>query len=109
MNLLLKSSIGKKIIMALSAIFLIIFLLQHFLINITSVFNPELFNMLSHFMGTNIVVQFIFQPILIFGVLIHFALGFILEYKNRRSQTYQYNKLSNNNISTWASRNNLLS
>ena len=105
MNLLLKSSIGKKIIMALSAIFLIIFLLQHFLINITSVFNPELFNMLSHFMGTNIVVQFIFQPILIFGVLIHFVLGFILEYKNRRSQTYQYNKLSNNNISTWASRN----
>lgn len=105
MNLLLQSSIGKKIIMALSAIFLIIFLLQHLLINITSVFSPELFNMLSHFMGTNIIVQFIFQPMLIIGVLIHFVLGFILEYKNRRSQTYQYNKLSSSSISTWASRN----
>ena len=49
----LKSSIGKKIAMALSAFFLMFFILQHFAINILSVINPDTFNEVSHFMGTN--------------------------------------------------------
>ena len=73
-----KSSIGKKLLMALSGIFLVVFLTQHFLINITSVFSEDIFNFLSHFMGNNPVVQFILQPILIFGVIFHFVMGFIL-------------------------------
>ena len=80
------SSIGRKFAMALSALFLIIFLLQHFLINFTSVISEETFNELSHFMGTNPLVQFLAQPILIFGVLLHFIMGFILEAKNRSSR-----------------------
>ena len=48
---LMSSSIGRKILMALSGIFLVVFLTQHFLINITSVFSESLFNTLSHFMG----------------------------------------------------------
>mgnify|MGYP003733683097 CR=1 FL=1 len=70
--------------MALSAIFLMVFLLQHFLINITSVFSESLFNSISHFMGTNPIVQFLLQPILIGGVLFHFIMGFILEIENLR-------------------------
>ena len=50
---LMSSSIGRKILMALSGIFLVVFLTQHFLINITSVFSENLFNTLSHFMGNN--------------------------------------------------------
>ena len=76
MNRFFKSSIGKKLSMAISAIFLMVFLLQHFLINITSVFSESLFNMLSHFMGTNPLVQFLLQPILIAGVIFHFIMGF---------------------------------
>ena len=83
------TSIGKKVAMALSAIFLMIFLLQHFLINITSVFSEEIFNMLSHFMGTNFLVQFILQPILIAGVIFHFVMGFYLEIQNRRATKYE--------------------
>mgnify|MGYP001268040934 FL=1 len=55
------SSIAKKIAMALSGLFLVIFLGQHFTINITSVFSEKTFNYLSHFMGTNPLVQFILQ------------------------------------------------
>ena len=55
--------------MAVSGMFLMIFLLQHFTINITSVFSENIFNTFSHFMGTNFLVQFILQPILIFGVV----------------------------------------
>ncbi|MDG1247256.1 MAG: hypothetical protein P8N64_02760, partial [Flavobacteriaceae bacterium] len=55
---LMSSSIGRKILMALSGLFLVVFLTQHFLINITSVFSENLFNTLSHFMGNNPIVQF---------------------------------------------------
>ncbi|MDG1264432.1 MAG: succinate dehydrogenase cytochrome b subunit [Flavobacteriaceae bacterium] len=105
MSGLIKSSLARKYAMALSGLFLIVFLLQHFTINLISVFSEEIFNQVSHFMGNNPVVQFLLQPILIFGVLFHFTMGFILEYQNRnsRSQNYAENKGSAN--SSWMSRN----
>ena len=109
MSSFLKSSIGRKIAMALSAFFLMVFILQHFAINILSVFNPELFNEISHFMGNNPLVQFVLQPILIFGVVFHFAMGFILEYKNRVSRTVTYVVNKGNANSTWMSRNMIYS
>ena len=56
--------------MALSGIFLMVFLLQHLAINLTSLFPDDgnTFNKISHFMGYNPLVQFVLQPILIFGV-----------------------------------------
>ena len=90
--------------MALSGLFLILFLAQHFTINFTSVFSEDLFNKLSHFMGTNPLVQFILQPILIFGVIFHFVMGFILEIKNRRSRKVNYSYQSGIS-SSWISRN----
>ena len=103
------SSIGRKFAMALSALFLIIFLLQHFLINFTSVISEETFNELSHFMGTNPLVQFLAQPILIFGVLLHFIMGFILEAKNRSSREVKYAMNKGNANSSWLSRNMIYS
>ena len=99
------TSIGKKFAMALSAIFLMVFLLQHFLINITSVFSADIFNFLSHFMGTNPLVQFILQPILIAGVIFHFVMGFYLEFQNRKATEYEYHKVRGGANSTWMSRN----
>ena len=96
MKNLFSTSIGKKFAMAISAIFLMIFLLQHFIINITSVFSEDIFNMLSHFMGTNPLVQFILQPILIGGVLFHFIMGFYLEIQNRKAAKYEYQKEKGN-------------
>jgi len=105
----LKSSIGRKIAMALSAFFLMIFVLQHFAINILSVFNPDLFNEASHFMGTNPLVQFVLQPILIFGVIFHFVMGFVLEFKNYASRSVRYAMNKGNANSTWMSRNMIYS
>ena len=105
MNRFFKSSIGKKLSMAISAIFLMVFLLQHFLINITSVFSESLFNMLSHFMGTNPLVQFLLQPILIAGVLFHFIMGFVLEFENRKAASTGYAMVDGKKNSTWMSRN----
>ena len=55
-------------------------------------------------MGTNPLVQFILQPILIFGVIFHFVMGFILEIKNRRSRKVNYSYQSGIS-SSWISRN----
>ena len=106
---LFTSSIGRKFAMALSALFLMIFLLQHFLINITSTFSEEIFNDLSHFMGTNPLVQFALQPVLIFGVVFHFVMGFVLEVKNRSARSVPYAKNNGAANSTWMSRNMILS
>ena len=104
-----KSSIGRKVAMALSAFFLMFFLLQHLAINILSVFSPETFNEVSHFMGTNPLVQFALQPILIFAVVFHFVMGFILELKNKKAQGVSYTKNNGAANSTWFSRNMIYS
>ncbi|WP_445757235.1 succinate dehydrogenase cytochrome b subunit [Polaribacter sp.] len=100
-----KSSVGRKVAMAISAFFLMIFLLQHLFINTLSVFNPDLFNEVSHFMGTNPLVQFALQPVLIFGVVFHFVMGFILEIKNNKARQVSYAKNNGAANSTWMSRN----
>ncbi len=95
--------------MAISGLFLIIFLLQHFAINITSVFNGDLFNQLSHFMGTNPLVQFVLQPILIFGVIFHFVMGFVLDIINKRARGRRYKIYKGNSNASWVSRNMIIS
>ena len=104
-----KSSIGRKVAMALSAFFLMFFLLQHFAINLLSVFSGDLFNEVSHFMGTNWLIQFVMQPILIFGVVFHFVMGFVLEIKNKKAQGVKYAKNNGAANSTWMSRNMIYS
>ncbi|MDN3595737.1 succinate dehydrogenase cytochrome b subunit [Zunongwangia endophytica] len=101
----LKSSIAKKVAMALSGLFLVLFLLQHFTINLTSVISKDLFNELSHFMGTNFVVQAFLQPVLIFGVVFHFVMGIVLELRNRGARDVKYVKYKGQENSSWMSRN----
>jgi len=100
-----KSSIGRKVAMALSAFFLMFFLLQHFAINILSVFSPETFNEVSYFMGNNPLVQYGLQPVLLFGIIFHFVMGFILEIKNKKAQGAAYAKNNGAANSSWVSRN----
>jgi succinate dehydrogenase / fumarate reductase cytochrome b subunit len=95
--------------MALSGLFLVFFLGQHFVINVSSVIDPETFNSWSHFMGTNGVVQFLLQPVLIFGVIFHFVMGFVLELQNRKARAVRYASYKGHLSANWASRNMLIS
>jgi len=103
------SSIGRKVLMALSAIFLILFLVIHLSVNLISVFSKETFNEASHFMGYNPLIQFLMQPVLGGAVVFHFIMGFILEFKNKKARPvkYAYNKTSAN--ASWASKNMIIS
>lgn len=103
-----KSSIGRKVVMALSGLFLLVFLLQHLVINLLSVINPDAFNEASQFMGTNPLVQFVAQPILIAGILIHYIMGIVLTIKNKKARPIGYvvdNQAAN---SSWVSRNMII-
>ncbi len=101
----MKSSIGRKILMALSGFFLLLFLAQHFTINFISVVSEEGFNSASHFMGTNPIVQFVFQPILAFAVVFHLAMGMVLESQNRRARGVKYAMNKPGENASWVSRN----
>ncbi|MDB4608548.1 succinate dehydrogenase cytochrome b subunit [Flavobacteriaceae bacterium] len=105
----INSSLARKYAMALSGLFLVVFLLQHFIINLTSVFSEEVFNEISHFMGNNPLVQFVLQPVLIFGVLFHFMMGFVLDIKNRKARSQGYAQNNGAANSSWMSRNMILS
>ncbi|MGV6862140.1 MAG: succinate dehydrogenase cytochrome b subunit [Putridiphycobacter sp.] len=104
----MKSSIGRKILMALSGFFLLVFLLQHLLINMLSVISPDMFNEVSHFMGYNPVIQFLMQPILIFGIIFHLVMGMYLEAKNRKARVVKYAKNNAGANSSWVSRNMII-
>jgi len=60
-------------------------------------------------MGTNPLVQFILQPVLIFGVVFHFVMGIILELKNNKARKISYKSYKGNTNSSWASRNMIIS
>lgn len=108
MSALVKSSIARKWVMALSGLFLVVFLTQHFVINITSVIAPDTFNAWSHFMGYNPLVQFVAQPILIGGLIVHFAMGIILEFQNRKARPIKYAQFAGSKNSSWISRNMII-
>ena len=106
---LFKTSVARKVAMALSALFLILFLIIHLAVNLTSVISESTFNELSHFMGTNPLIQFAMQPVLLAGVIFHFVMGFVLEIQNKKARGsekyYAYNGGAN---SSWMSRNMII-
>lgn len=108
MSGLIKSSIARKVVMALSGLFLVFFLAQHLTINLTSVIAPDTFNDWSHFMGYNPLVQYILQPILIAGVVIHFVLGIALELQNSKARVIKYASYKGSANAPWVSRNMII-
>lgn len=106
---ILKSSIAKKVAMALSGLFLIMFLSLHFFVNFVSVFSADSYNAMSHFMGYNPLIQFVMQPILVAGVVFHFVMGFVLELKNKKARPIAYVKYDGAANASWASRNMIIS
>ncbi len=83
MSNIFSSSIGKKLMMALAGLFLVVFLLVHLGINITLILfeDPKIFNIAAHFMATNIVIK-VFEIVLFGGILLHIIYGLIIQVLN---------------------------
>lgn len=99
------TSIGKKLQMSLTGIFLIVFLLVHCYINAQIFYNDggTRFNEAAHFMGTNIVIRIV--EIGLFALLIlHIIQGLSLWVKNRARRGTGYAVSAGNKTSPWYSR-----
>ncbi|MEO5592558.1 MAG: succinate dehydrogenase cytochrome b subunit [Chitinophagaceae bacterium] len=85
------SSVGKKLIMALTGISLILFLVVHAGINSCIWANDggEMFNKAAHFMGGMIVIRLL-EVGLFIGFIIHIAQGYVLTAQNNSRRTVKY-------------------
>ncbi len=102
---ILKTSVAKKVAMALSGLFLVVFLLLHLAINLTLIYpGKETFDAAVEFMGTNPLIQ-VMQPILFLGFIFHIIMGIYLEWTNRSKRSVKYVKNNQAVASSWASRN----
>jgi succinate dehydrogenase / fumarate reductase, cytochrome b subunit len=83
MSNIFASSIGKKLIMSLAGLFLIVFLIVHLSINLSLIFSDsrEIFNKAAHFMSSNILIK-IFEVFLFGGFILHMFYGVFLQLKN---------------------------
>lgn len=99
------SSIGKKIVMALTGIFLVVFLVVHCYVNANVFFSnaEENFNRAAHFMGTNLLIR-ITEIGLFAGFILHIVQGYKLEFQNRATRTSRYAVSAGNKTSKWYSR-----
>lgn len=90
-NLLVYSSITKKIIMGAFGLFLALFLLVHLTINLLLIAGDggKMFMAASDFMTTNILIK-IFEYVLFGGILVHILIGVILTLKNWASRPVRY-------------------
>jgi succinate dehydrogenase / fumarate reductase cytochrome b subunit len=99
------SSVGKKLVMALTGLFLITFLVVHAGINACIWANDGgvMFNKAAHFMGSIIVIR-ILEVGLFIGIFIHIIQGYVLEFSNRSKRKIGYNVNIGNKGSKWYSR-----
>ena len=105
MNRFLTSSIGKKIVMALTGLFLISFLLVHCAINALIFYNDGgvTFNAGAHFMGTNPIIRIV-EVVLFLGILAHIYQAMILTFENRKARPIKYAVKNDGASSKWYSR-----
>lgn len=104
------SSIGKKLVMGLTGLFLISFLIVHVSINaciFADLFNPddngEMFNKAAHFMGSTVLIR-ILEVGLMAGIVLHIIQGYMLTVQNKQKRSVGYDKPMGNDGSKWYSR-----
>nr|WP_319998341.1 succinate dehydrogenase cytochrome b subunit [uncultured Draconibacterium sp.] len=109
MSRFLTASIGRKFVMSLSGLFLVVFIAVHLGLNLLLIFDNsgDLFNQGAHFMATNPLIK-IMEPILGLGFIIHIVWSFFLEYQNWKARPVKYAKKNMSGASSWASRNMLV-
>jgi succinate dehydrogenase / fumarate reductase cytochrome b subunit len=99
------SSVGKKLVMALTGLFLITFLVVHVGLNacIWANDNGETFNKAAHFMGATAVPRILEVGLFAF-FFVHIIQGYVLTVQNQRRRSAGYAVNYGNRGSKWYSR-----
>ena len=101
----LTSSIGKKIVMSLTGLFLILFLVIHLIGNLQLLKDDggEAFNIYAYFMTTNPLIKTVSWG-LYFFILLHTVQGIYLAVVNRKAKGSKY-AVSTTSNGSWMSKN----
>ena len=101
----LQSSLGKKLVMSLTGLFLISFLVVHCLLNSFIFANDGglLFNEGAHFMAKNPIIR-IMEYVLFIGLLWHMFQALFLTIQNRKARPVKYAVNNGSANSKWYSR-----
>lgn len=105
----LNASIGRKFLMSITGLFLVMFLIVHMSINLTLIFDDSgnMYNVAAHFMATNPLIK-VMEPILALGFIVHIVWSLIITVQNMKARPVGYDKTAQGQNSTWASRNMLI-
>jgi succinate dehydrogenase / fumarate reductase cytochrome b subunit len=82
---LIDSSIGRKLIMSITGVFLVLFLLFHSCMNIVVIISPEAYNAICAFLGANWYAV-AGTSLLAAGFVIHILYALFLTYQNMRAR-----------------------
>lgn len=101
----LTSSIGRKLVMSLTGLFLCFYLIIHVGGNLQLFLDDggEAFNTYAHFMTSNPLITVVAWGTKI-AILLHAIVGILLYFKNKAARKVGY-AVNNKKASTWASRN----
>jgi succinate dehydrogenase / fumarate reductase, cytochrome b subunit len=91
MSSFIKTSIGKKVIMSVTGLFLIVFLLVHLTLNLLTLVDEDgsTFNIAANFMGTNPIMK-VMEIVLAAGFVFHIFYASILTLKNQAARPVKY-------------------
>jgi len=103
---LFSSTLGRKVVMALSGLFLITFLLVHLIGNLQLLHDDggRAFNVYAEFMSTNPLIQTVSKGNFAL-ILLHVIWSILLSRKNRAARGPVGYEVSNTTSSIWSSRN----
>ena len=105
---LFQSSIGRKVIMSLTGIALILFLTFHMSMNLVALFSGEAYNMVCEFLGANWYAVVATMGLAGLAML-HIVYAFILTAQNRRARgSERYAVVEKPKKVEWASQNMLV-
>lgn len=103
------SSVGRKLVMGFTGLFLITFLIVHVGVN-ACVFadlfvndDGEMFNKAAHFMGSTVLIR-IMEIGLFAGIIAHIVQGYLLTLQNQKARSVKYAVEYTNKGSKWYSR-----
>ena len=101
----LTSSLGKKFVMALTGISLVLFLIVHAGLNACIFLNDngQTFNTVAHFMSHNWILRFL-EIGLMAGIILHIIQGLMLVAENNKARPVKYYSSKPEKNSKWYSR-----
>ena len=97
------TSIGQKLVMGFTGLFLISFLIVHVYINSMIFVSRDAFNAAEDFMGSTLIIR-IMEIGLFAGILLHIVQGYYLAQKNLGTRKERYAVKPGNKTSAWYSR-----